>query len=752
MRAGLPWRDATDGAGLTTGRSTAYRLLKLVGAEGEAALEDKRRGHPYKLTASIREWLVERCRGAPGVSGPVLRGEIKERFGIAVSTSQINRARAALGVSNHSRGSGGDQSPPPAEPEWREGAGTLLLLAAAHETGLIDALEAALPAGLPADNGRRHHKDSDCRRSLLLTLLFMPAVGLKRTRDLRGYTGDALALLAGRERAYSYRHTERFLSAVARAGGAETLTDALAGWTAKLWRLGLRPVEEAPPAYYVDSHRKAVHSDKLIPRGLVSRYGKVLGCRALMLLHDERGHPLLATTHRGDTHLTAGVPLIIERYELAAPQPFCGRLIIDREGMAAGFLAGLAREGRDAVTVLRSNQYEGSESFAEVGEFMPLSRDRHGDVTREVAPACYSLPLPDCADERLELRVALVRDLRRRVPCASESGEAPPLEPCPDSPSWFDASWVATAAPLAPTEPALVPIVTTATESDAAEMAKAYMHRWPAQENVIRDWLLPLGLDTNHGYAKKSVPNSEVEKKRTALEKRLANAKRWDEKARLASIRAQKTSDRQWKSAKERSRELHSELNRQLSDLESHGVSEREYRARKKELVDAVEAEMEGHRRGYYRSHDSCNREYAKWERYRREQRELLRVLEDLAASEKRMYELDDSKDQLMTVLKLALANLAMWVRDNYFPAEYTRATWQRLAPFFRLPGRIAWGGETVDVELRPFNDRQLNRDLAAVSALVAQAQLRLPDGRSLLLSAPASAPGRTTVRERRVA
>ncbi len=141
--------------------------------------------------------------------------------------------------------------------------------------------------------GSRHHKDPFSRRALLLTLLFMPAVGLKRTHDLRGYTGDALALLTSRQRAYGYRHTERFLSSVAHAGGAEVLTAALAGWTARLWYPGPRPIGEPPPAYYIDSHRKAVHSDRLIPRGLVARYGKVLGCRALMLLHDEHGHPLL---------------------------------------------------------------------------------------------------------------------------------------------------------------------------------------------------------------------------------------------------------------------------------------------------------------------------------------------------------------------------------------------------------------------------------------------------------------------------
>ena len=56
----------------------------------------------------------------------------------------------------------------------------------------------------------------------------------------------------------------------------------------------------------------------------------------------------------------------------------------------------------------------------------------------------------------------------------------------------------------------------------------------------------------------------------------------------------------------------------------------------------------------------TCNWEYDKWQRYCWEQWELLGELEDLKAGERRMYELDDRKDQVMTVLKLALANLAM--------------------------------------------------------------------------------------------
>jgi hypothetical protein len=60
------------------------------------------------------------------------------------------------------------------------------------------------------------------------------------------------------------------------------------------------------------------------------------------------------------------------------------------------------------------------------------------------------------------------------------------------------------------------------------------------------------------------------------------------------------------------------------------------------------------------------------------------------------MYELDNHKDQIITVFKLALANLAMWTRAQCFPASYAHATWARLVPFFQLPGTITSSRHTV--------------------------------------------------------
>jgi len=81
----------------------------------------------------------------------------------------------------------------------------------------------------------------------------------------------------------------------------------------------------------------------------------------------------------------------------------------------------------------------------------------------------------------------------------------------------------------------------------------------------------------------------------------------------------------------------------------------------------------------------------------------------------------------------VALTLKPTWVRDHYFPASYAHASWQRLQAFLQLPGRIFWGQDRVEVELKQFNDCALNRDLETLCAKVTQQQPRLPDGRRLL-------------------
>src|SRR5229473_8423736 len=63
----------------------------------------------------------------------------------------------------------------------------------------------------------------------------------------------------------------------------------------------------------------------------------------------------------------------------------------------------------------------------------------------------------------------------------------------------------------------------------------------PAWENAIRDWLIPLNLDTNHGYAKEPVVNSELAKRQGVLEGREQRLEHLAQisRARLADLRDQ---------------------------------------------------------------------------------------------------------------------------------------------------------------------------------------------------------------------
>jgi hypothetical protein len=635
------------------------------------------------------------------------------------------------------------------QPVWQEGIGSLLLLAAAHQTGFLAKLgttmqglaSAGCPSGLPLNLA--------VIERLVLTLLFLPVAGLARTWDLRTYTGTMLALLTGRGCAYSYAYVEQFLSRLAHTGADERLTDAVAQWTWALWHAEhtqqeqeAQEQEEHRAVFYVDGHRKAVYSDVLVPRGPVGKLGgKILGCRELVVLHDDEGHPLLATTHRGDQHLTRGAPQLLHRYEQAIDLGPLDSLVVDREGMAAEFLFQLHTEGRRVVTLLRSNQYKDEGSFTEVGEWLPWRLDRQGSVVCEVAAAQFHLPRSTQPDQPLMLRVGLIRDGRKLIVCEAateaetDEGEQWTTGVAPDHPQFWEPDWQATPAPPAPTRPKLIPVVTTATEADAVELAHTYFRRWNCQENAIRDWLIPLNLDTNHGYAKEPVVNSELVKRRAVLEKRVAHVHRLaaESRKRLRQMRASdQVREEQVVSWEHRQQELLA----QVRALETLGQSDEPGWLAIK--AQQVEAEWEVHHRRVLLAATSVagQRELNHCARSCRALRHVLRQQEDLRTYEREMRELDNTKDQIMTLLKVGLANLGMWVRDHYFAESYQSCGWERLVPFFQLSGWVTATETEVRLDFSPFNHRAMGRDLQELCRTVNTSEVHLPDGRRLVLTA----------------
>jgi hypothetical protein len=203
-------------------------------------------------------------------------------------------------------------------------------------------------------------------------------------------------------------------------------------------------------------------------------------------------------------------------------------------------------------------------------------------------------------------------------------------------------------------------------------------------------------------------------------------------RARLASLREQ---DNQLEEHVQAYEQRGSELSIQVTHFEEAGRrEEREYFPVKARHVATewevrqCKAKLEMHavrRQGLV----------DKWESYCRELRQVLRRQEDLEAQARQMYELDHAKDQIMTLLKVGLANLGMWVRDQYFGASYQHCGWQRLLPFFKLGGWVTTTVNEVQLEVCAFNNRALVRDLEEVCRNVNTSGATLPDGRRLVVS-----------------
>jgi len=533
---------------------------------------------------------------------------------------------------------------------WQEGIGSLLLLAAAQQTGLLEVLVAAvMEVADPTIPGLGSPNPVVVAR-LILTLLFLPVAGLARTWDLRSYTGTMLAVVTGRERAYSQRYTERFLSRLAHAGAAEHLTEVVAKWTWSMWQEEHPSANQVgtPDVFYVDGHRKAVYSDVLVPRGPVGKLGgKILGCRELVVLHDAHGHPLLATTHRGDHHLTKGLPSILQRYEQATDQAPMQRVVVDREGMAAEFLAQQKLEGRQVITLLRADQYEAEGSFEQVGPWQPWRYNRHGQLICEVATARFTLKRPDHAAPAVEVEVALIRDWRKLLPAEgvneAAADSAWQADLTDHDRSFWEEGWQALPAPPAPTTPKLLAVITTGHSMEAVDLAHTYFRRWNCQENAIRDWLIPLNLDVNHGYAKEQVVNSELVKRQLVAQGRVQRLEHLAQvsRARLTFLRDQ---DHQLQEQAQVYEQQWMELSLQVMQWEATGqTQERDYFPVKARQL-ATDWEVRQRQAKLEKNALRSLRILTKCEGYCRELRQVLRRQEDMEAQAREMYELDHAR------------------------------------------------------------------------------------------------------------
>jgi hypothetical protein len=126
-----------------------------------------------------------------------------------------------------------------------------------------------------------------------------------------------------------------------------------------------------------------------------------------------------------------------------------------------------------------------------------------------------------------------------------------------------------------------------------------------------------------------------VAKRRTHLEQRLARLKQWAQSASKREGAASRRRERLRTAYKTRGKELYQELWKYQLTLEAQDLPEYVSRQKMKERKAESDAELEPIGSKEWEAYRKCNKEFEKQERYCREQREVLRALEDLLDQKK---------------------------------------------------------------------------------------------------------------------
>ncbi|MFQ5814377.1 MAG: hypothetical protein ACE5I2_14465 [Anaerolineae bacterium] len=732
MDAGASWQEANEQSGLNYSKSGIQRLHCEWRERGDEVLVDHRHGHPYKATAEVRDWMGERCTEDSEVRASQLTVEIEARFGVELHHDYVGLLRRQLGLpvprpGRPSKKQEAEPAPetesgrdfPPREDEAPvqrcEAAGAYLMLGALVESEAWPVLTRSLERAVEqSEEGTtlRGMSSQTTRERHLLTLLAMPVLSLFKPCALNTYSGTALGLLTGRHRPYSADEMDHFITSCVRVGWTEPLTADAAGWATQLWATNepqatdaLSPAEGDVPAHlYWDWHVKTVYSDYHLPRTEHGTSQRIVGARKQLMLHDEAGHLLFMCTYRGDTHLIDGMVDGTAYYEGLAESQRLTHQIFDREGLSVAHFKELINEGRQFITCLRSNQYDGLDSFDLHGSFQPFRYDKHEKLIQEIADASYAMKDRRTGEDALPLRAILLRK---------------PTDDADDGED--DAAH-------------LHVIITPNREAAAADIANRYRARQTKQENAIRDWWLPLGGDVNVGYDKHQVENSELAKRKVELEARLERLERY---IPACELRLQRVQRRHQKHAERYQAELEAaqqELRDAIQQREARGEAALDIycwakaeEARIQEHLEPLRARMEA-------AAEKIEQERDKQQRYRKEQKEkeraLARITQEMA--DRPMYELDNRKDQLMSALRICLVNILQWLRDTVFPKSYAHATYKTLAPFVQMGGFIIEHPERIEILLDGFWQSAKQRDLEEVVARCNARQFTAPGGRPL--------------------
>jgi hypothetical protein len=507
---------------------------------------------------------------------------------------------------------------------------------------------------------------------------------LRRPCHLDGYNDTDLGLLSGSGLTYHAFTIEQHLRELTQAHVSEPWGQALARRYWCVWyRNGQMPDRHV---FYLDAHEKLLWTQQPVAKGFVSARHEVHACLKQFYLHGRGGHVLYSETHSGDAHLSEQLLPIIEHFEQAIGQAVVHVIVADREGLSADVLVELHRRKKALITLLRANQYASEADFVRRSRFLPVRDPRTGLITHRVADADFWLTESFC------VRCGLLYDL--------------------DQPE------------------RLIVVVTTLTrrqEPDIRRPVSWYLARWDIQENSFRALEAFGPLDLNFGVnGKRRVPNRPVLARIAELTPHLQALTRKIESKLQQHAAQQQRIERQtarydqklaaWLQQQNRlaangHAERLAQLRTQMTDYRTrHHQRLSRYLARQRQLESQIEA-------------------------HRQEQTQVVQQLAELDPQAP-FFDVNTETDQLMTHLRIAVYNSALYAREQYFDVAYQRTTpftlWRL---FFSQDGYYREDEAGLYVTLKPFRNPNLQQAACEACARFNRDRIRTVTGQVISLA-----------------
>jgi len=273
-------------------------------------------------------------------------------------------------------------------------------------------------------------------------------------------------------------------------------------------------------------------------------------------------------------------------------------------------------------------------------------------------------------------------------------------------------------------------------EADIRKVAKRYFGRWPNQENMFRDALAAIKVDTNHGYKKDVVPNRVVARKQEELEQNLRGT---NTKLGVA-VRERKQAAEQlqkleqiYSTKKHQLQKDKSELYAQIKLAEQ--VKQRQNLLRK--LRDTENkltriSEQYGRQLSELKTRLRNKEKHEKSLRTQKENKETEIKNLDL---EKVLYEMDREKDHLMSNFKTLLINLSSYAQRQYFPRGVHNFTLESMKrAFYQQDGYVKIRKRQIDVTLHSYDEPELQKAVEYACMKVNNSDLRTLEGQRIYM------------------